>query len=299
MDLRLRHLRTFVAVAEQLHFGRAGEALGLPQPTVSRHVRELEEQLEVPLLVRTSRATSLTPAGEAVLDHARTLLERAERLRAAALVEARRARGEVTIAFIPSTVTRFLAPLVEALAREAPEVSLRIARSRAASILDDLRSGTIDLAIGREPGSRAGVVVEPLVDERVYAVLPAGHPLAGRDRLAPGELGGEPLIALDPAVWPSAEATLRARLGADGAEANIAERAGSHHEAIALVAAGRGLYQLPESAAVAHPAVSYVELDGLRSRVVLIRGAAPPTPAQQAVVDAARSLAAAGARSAS
>jgi DNA-binding transcriptional LysR family regulator len=290
MDLQLRHLRAFVAVADRLHFGRAAEALGLPQPTVSRHVREFEEQLGVPLLTRTSRATSLTPAGEAVLDQARALLDGAERLRATALAEARRARGEVTVAFIPSAVTRFLAPLVETLGRTAPDVSVRVAGVRAASLVADVRSGAIDVSITRHPGRPDGVVVEPLAIERVYAVVPEGHPFAGRDSIAPAELRDQPLIVLDPAVWPTSEATLRAWLEPHGVEPAIAQRASSHQQAVALVAAGRGVYQLPEFAAVPQPGVRYVELEDLRSRIVLVRRATPPTPAQQAVLDAARSL---------
>jgi DNA-binding transcriptional LysR family regulator len=291
MDLQLRQLRTFVEVAERRHFGRAAEALAIPQPTVSRHVRDLEAELGVALLVRTSRATSLTPAGEAVLDHARALLERAERLRAAAVAESRRARGEVTVAFVASTVTLYLAPLMDALARDAPEVSVRVGRGRVSAILADLRSGATDLAITRDPGDREGVVVEPLVEEAVYAVVPAGHPLARLDRIASEDLDDQPLIVLDPAIWPSSEQRLRERIVSRGVEPNIVHRATSHQEAVALVAAERGVYQLAASAAIAHPRVAYVEIDGLSSRIVLVRRWTPPTPAQQAVIDAVRSLA--------
>lgn len=291
MDLRLPHLRTFVAVAEQRHFGRAAASLGMPQPTVSRHIRELEQQLGVSLLERTSRATNLTPAGDAALDHARAILDRTERLRASAVAAAGRAQGDVTVAFIPSAVTRFLAPLIDALAREAPDVSLRIARSRAASLVADVRSGAIDLAITRHPQTHQGVVVEPLAAERVYAVVPATHRFAVRDRIAPTELRDEPLIGLDPAVWPAGDAILSARLQADGVTPPVAHRASSHQEAVALVAAGRGLYQLPASAVIDHPGVTYVELERLRSWIVLIRRPAPPTPAQRAVIDAIRTLA--------
>src|SRR5215813_13043290 len=99
MDPQLRHVRSFVAVAEELHFGRAAARLGLAQPAVSRHVRALEAAVGAPLLERTSRSTKLTDAGRAALGPARELLASADRL-----VHAGDARGEVTVGFVASTL---------------------------------------------------------------------------------------------------------------------------------------------------------------------------------------------------
>ena len=126
MDLELQHLRSFVAVAEERHFGRAALRLGLSQPHVSRHVRALEEALGVALLTRTSRRTDLTDAGRRALEDGRDALAAVERLRARAVA----APGRVGVAFVWSTLAGFLAPLVAAAADARPRVELSVSQLR-------------------------------------------------------------------------------------------------------------------------------------------------------------------------
>jgi DNA-binding transcriptional LysR family regulator len=291
MDLKLRHLRTFLAVAEYRHFGRAAQALALPQPTVSRHIRDLESELGVALLIRTSRTTRLTDAGAAVIDHAQALLDRAERLRSAAEIAARQAGGEVTVAFIASTVNAYLTPLLQALAATRPDVEVRATQLRMADVVAKLRDGAADLAIARDPRSSTELVAQTLLSEPVLAVIPARHPLAERAQLAVEDLRGEPLVVLDPSVWPPGHAAFVERLRAHGVEPWIVRSGASHQAAVALVAAGAGIYQLPASAAIPRDDVRYVELAGVRSRIVLLRRPTLPTPALAAVIAAALGLA--------
>jgi len=280
IDPSLRQLRSFVAVAEHRHFGRASRALGVPQPTISRHVRDLEEALGVALLVRTSRATELTDAGEAALDHAHAILERVDRLRTATADAARRGRGEVTVGFVASTVPPMLAPLVQRVAERHPELVLHVSQVRVGDVVAKLRAGTIDLAITRTVDDAPDLIQRTVTEEPVLAVVPVGHALAARAEVRYADFDGEPLVILDPRVWPPS----RRRLAAQPFTPSGTVLASSHATAIALVAAGAGLYQLPFSAATPVPGVVFIPIFGAVSRIVSLRRPEPPAPALAAVL---------------
>jgi DNA-binding transcriptional LysR family regulator len=251
-------------------------------------VHELETELGVTLLLRSSRSTSLTEAGQAVLDHARLLLDGAQRLREAADAAARHERGEVTVGFIASTVPSFLTPLLQHLAAAHPEVEVRVTQLLVGDLLAALRDGRIDVAIARDPHGGDDVVVTPLVVEPMVLAVPRRHRWARRRRLTHEELRGEPLILLEPRLW---SARLRAGMARPGAPA-VARHAPSHASAVALVAAGVGVYPLPASVAIARDDVRYVELADAGTAVVLVRPAAPVRPAVQAIAVAATAVAA-------
>jgi DNA-binding transcriptional LysR family regulator len=251
-------------------------------------VHELETELGVTLLLRSSRSTRLTEAGQAVLDHARLLLDGAQRLREAADAAARHERGEVTVGFIASTVPSFLTPLLQHLAAAHPEVEVRVTQLLVGDLLAALRDGRIDVAIARDPHGGDDVVVTPLVVEPMVLAVPRRHRWARRRRLTHEELRGEPLILLEPRLW---SARLRAGMARPGAPA-VARHAPSHASAVALVAAGVGVYPLPASVAIARDDVRYVELADAGTAVVLVRPAAPVRPAVQAIAVAATEVAA-------
>jgi DNA-binding transcriptional LysR family regulator len=292
MDLQLRHVRTFLSVAEHAHFSRAAEQLGIPQPTASRHVRELEQQLGVTLFTRTSRSTTLTDAGSALLEPARALLASAERLQLAAEATTRQRRDEVSVGFMSTTVGPFLAPLVQALARTHPEVSLNVAQVQIRAMLTALRRGTLDIAITRRLRTASEMVEQVLAEEPMCVALPAGGPLARRRLLRLADLDGAPLVVMRRSVWAPGHDALLARLRTVGIEPRIAQQATSLQSALALVQAGSGVYLLPASASVPQPGVAYRPLDGATTTIVLVRRPTPPTPAQQAVIDAAMETAA-------
>jgi DNA-binding transcriptional LysR family regulator len=208
MDVHLRELRYFVAVAERLHFTRAAEDLFVSQPALSKQIRALEEQLRTPLFVRDRRRVSLTPAGAALLPAARATLAawtRAEQDLAAA---AARQRATLVVG-ISTGLGRGLLPAVRArLARAAPGVTLRVRQVP----WDDPTGG---LAGSGPDRSDAAFVWLPLPDPDGYAwdevateprfvALPAAHPLAAKDEVAFAELLDEPFLAL-----PAATGVLR------------------------------------------------------------------------------------------
>lgn len=193
MDLlETRQLTYFVAVAEELHFGRAAQRLGIAQPPLSRAIQRLERELGVALLQRSSRRVALTPAGETLLEESRIALQAL----AAAVRRVRRAGRPVprlVLAMAPGADGGLLDDILTAYGREPDAVGVDIdfgTTTRTAL----LREGRADVALLYRPSADlTGLDSEDMLDERPLAVLPRRHRLAGRDSLRLAELGGERL----------------------------------------------------------------------------------------------------------
>lgn len=238
VDVDLRKLRYFVAVAEHLHFGRAAEELHIAQPVLSRQIRALEGELKVSLLVRDRRSTALTPAGEQVLADARPLLAAAEAMRRRA---ARAARGTdvFTVGFMPGLIVT--GPVRE-LARRHPGLDIEVLRTGWDDQVDVLHDGRADVGYVRLPVDERGLTVRPLLSEPRVVVLPATHRLAGKDGVDLADLAGERLLQ-DPAAvpeWP-------VRAPGQGQRSLPALR--TVEEKLHHVAAGHGVVVLPLSTA--------------------------------------------------
>src|SRR5712671_1656981 len=189
-DVDLRKLRYFVAVAEQLHFGRAAEALHIAQPVLSRQIRALEDELKAQLFVRDKRATELTPAGRQLLADAGPLLASADALRRRV---ARAARGPAsfTIGFMPGLI---VTAAVRALAALHPQLTVNVLRTSWDDQTDVLHDGRADVSYVRLPADQSGLQVRALLAEPRVAVLPAGHRLAGKDTITIADLADEHLL---------------------------------------------------------------------------------------------------------
>lgn len=261
MDL-LRHLRYFVTVAEERHFGRAAERLHMAQPPLSQQIRRLEADLGVDLFVRTTRRVDLTAAGAAYLERARAILASVD----GAADEARRvaagAVGHVSIGCVGSATYSLLPALSRRLADELPGVEFSFrGEMLVADQLDALREGTIDLALLRPPVADRSLTVTTLRKERLVVAVPAGHALAGRRQLRVAELARADLI-VHSAGRRSAMYDVVRRLFADAGEApRIRHEVGETSTLITLVAGGLGLAVVPEPvSALALAGVAYVPL---------------------------------------
>lgn len=194
MDIELRHLRYFVAVAEELHFGRAAQRLHMAQPPLSQAIRQLEAAVGCPLLTRTSRSVRTTPAGDTFLDRARRTLRNLDR----DVGEARRiGRGEAGVLHLGYVGSVMMTLLPEVLRRhldELPGVELRLHESFTARVVDGLLDGSIDAGVVRDADPVAGLVTTPLLTEAYVAVVPATHAAADATEASVLALRDDPFV---------------------------------------------------------------------------------------------------------
>ena len=197
----LRQLRQFIAVAEELHFHRAARRLNMSQPPLTATVRRLEGEIGAELLERGNRVVRLTPAGKALLAHARLTIEQADLAVAAARDAAAGRAGTLRLTYVGSAMYGRLAKAVRAFRRSFANVQLELREATTAAQVLALREGTSDLAVLLPPlPDAAGLDMLPF-DEDCFAIaLPAAHRLAGKANLALSDLADEPLI-----MWPAAE----------------------------------------------------------------------------------------------
>ncbi|MET7381737.1 LysR substrate-binding domain-containing protein [Streptomyces sp. NPDC005526] len=251
MDVHLRDLRYFVAVAEELHFTRAAERLYVSQPALSKQIRALERQLGFQLFERQRRQVELTPQGEALLTPARHLLADWQE----ALQTARGAVAPVSLTVgMQTAVGRDVQRDVLAGFRDRGwHITLRLVAWDDPSA--GLADGTCDLAFVWLPLPGAGFATRTLVRERVWVALPVGHRMADRTEIDFDELAGEPFIALPRSAGPlrdfwlatTARAGRTPRIGAEAGSTDEVLEAVASGQGVALIAEGNvGLYQRPD-----------------------------------------------------
>lgn len=241
MDLDLRKLRYFVAVAEELNFRRAALRLHLAQPVLSRQIRALENDLHAQLFTRDSAGTQLTAAGCQLLTDATLLLANAE---AARHRVAQAAAGTVTftVGFMPGlTITE----PVRALGAAHPDISVEVLRTDWTDQITVLHDGRADIGYVRMPVDLTGLQSSLLFTEPRVAVLPTSHRLAGKEKVSIHDLADEHLLQHPEAVpeWRTVATELRDRRRPTFVDARSVE------EKLERVAAGRGFSVLPQSTA--------------------------------------------------
>jgi DNA-binding transcriptional LysR family regulator len=191
VSVELRHLRAFVAVAEELNFTRAAERLHMAQQALSTQVRQLEERVGEQLLVRTTRKVELTPAGLALLEHARLLLGGADRAVAAA-----KAAGEghatLTVGFVVPADHEPLRPALARFNERRPDVDVQVHFGEVTDPTGGLRDGHADVAVVVGAFDRTGLETTPLWTDPRGVAMAADHPLAEKDELTVAELVAEP-----------------------------------------------------------------------------------------------------------
>jgi len=195
--MELRTLRSFLAVAEELHFGRAAERVGVSQPSLSQHIARLEAELGTALFERTSRRVRLTSAGAALIPGARRAVIEVERAARAARDAASGGSGELLIGALGSALNGALPPLVRAFTAQNPDVDVDIRQLDTAEQLAALQDRRLDVGFIRSAQPAPGLIVTTIAEEPLVAVLPADHPLAADPALALDALADEPFV-----FWP-------------------------------------------------------------------------------------------------
>ena len=252
MSVELRHLRAFVAVAEELNFTRAAARLHLAQQALSAQIRQLETLVGTPLFVRTTRKVELTGAGRALLDRAPALLAGVEEALDAAVLAGRGEAGELAVGLVATASLDFTPRLLRTFADELPEVAVSVRNISFDDASGGVRGGQVDVALLWLPFSTEGLACEWLFDDPRVAVLAADHPLAERDELTVEELLEEPfgwIDDLDPVArdfWTLADHR-------DGRPPRIGAHITSFDDLFAAVRAGRVVAASPASVVTVLP----------------------------------------------
>jgi len=254
MDVELRHLRYFVAVAEELHFGRAAATLQIAQPALSQQIRKLERALDTELLVRTSRSVALTPAGAVLLERARGLLEVSARHLEEAARVGRGEQGRIDVGFVSSAVP--LGPIdgVQRLRRIHPLVEVHLHEGFTSQLLTQLAHGRLDVATVRDPDDQSGIAFTPLASEPLVAMVPVGHPAVERGTIESAELVGEPFVFFPRSAGDAAHGLGLRPVTDLGHRPRIAQESSSWPTIMYLVGAGFGVSIAPQSASIGAPA---------------------------------------------
>lgn len=270
--MELRHLRYFVSVAEALHFGRAAEKLFIAQPALSQQIQQMERELGVQLLARSSRRVALTAAGAVFLTEARAILARV----ASAMEAARRADqgelGRLGVGFVASATYAVLPDVLRRFRELYPDVELLLYELTAAEQAVALRDGTINVGFARPFLEDSALVVEPVARESFVAALPEGHPLTEGDDVSLGDLATEPFILFPSSPKPSYADTVYALCEGAGFTPQVAQEVREMQTAISLIGAGIGISLVPAS------------VQNLRRRGVVYRPLREPTPPTELIL---------------
>jgi len=239
--VELRHLRCFLAVAEELHFARAAERLHIEQSPLSRTIKELEEGLGEQLFVRTSRSTRLTRAGKLFLEHVPRVFTALEQARDSVKAAANGFHGQLRIALSDGITPSRLPTLLAQSRQEEPEVELRLFEVPLSQQLKGLQDDLYDVGFAQSDEVDDGITVEAVWRDPLMVAVPARHPLLIHKRIPLDEVLRYPLVLCDPKVCEGHARQVERVLRRAAQEPLIAERVASCDLMMALVSAGFAL----------------------------------------------------------
>ena len=292
MNIELRHLRYFVAVAENASFTAAARRVHVAQQVLSSQIRQLEDTLGVQLLERTSRGVELTAAGASFLDGARATLATLDRAVTATRNSAAAQSGVLSVGLNVAASGELPTRLLAAFERACPQVEVKLRTFELTQPAAGLLDHSTDVAFVRPPVCASGIELEPIAEEPRVFVLPADHPLARRPSLALSDAAGLPWVAAqtatdgcDPARWRD-DWLVNPRPGGDlpiiGAVARTID------EWREYVVAGRGISLCPASAETYHarPGLAFVPSTGMPSALLCVaRRADDASPAVRSFIE--------------
>jgi DNA-binding transcriptional LysR family regulator len=293
--MELRHLRYFVAVAEELNFTRAAKRLGINQPPLSAQIRQLEKELGTQLFRRRTRGVELTDAGKLLLEEARVILSQVERAKTSVK---RRARGETGRLIIGSAGATYFHPLIPQIIREYgckyPDVILAPQASNTALLLARLCAGRVDMAfVWRPLAEDADLSIETLVDDDTVIAVPARHVLGNAASAPLAALAKEVFVMFPRELNPYGYDALIAACERAGFTPVIGTRAPQLVSVMPLVAAGLGVSVVPRSVShISVEGVHYLNIEGggPRMEICVAHRRDDRSPAVQNFVAVARRL---------
>jgi DNA-binding transcriptional LysR family regulator len=272
--VELRQIEAFLAVAEELHFGRAAERLRMAQSPLSQTIKKLEKGLGEPLFERNTRSVTLTTAGHSLLPHARRILEEVDLARRAVSAGTGTIYGKLAIGFSGALNHATLPPLTRALRQHYPQLEVTLHGGLLTQeALQQLGNGALDLAFIGLPIDAPSLATRRIATERLGVTLPADHPLAGQASVGMAELAGDPFITMPAAQGSTLREVTFAACAAAGFRPRIGQEVSDPYTALSLVAGGVGISLMPESIEGIMPAgIVFLPLEG--EEVLLFSGLA-------------------------
>lgn len=268
--IELRRLRYLVAVADEGHITRAAERLGIQQPPLTRQIRLLEDELGVTLFERLPRGMRTTEAGRVVVEEARDVLARAERIRETAQRAARGEQGRLAVGYTSSAAFHpFVTQQIRAFRESRPGVVLALAEDGTPELVHGLKEERLDAAFLRSTSlDIAGLSIEPLLEEKMVAAVPTGHPLAKAGKVALADLAEETFIFYRRPTGPGLYDAIMAACLAAGFSPTVGQEAPRMASTLSLVGSGLGVAITPASMQRMNvEGVAFVRLRGAKGLV--------------------------------
>lgn len=251
--MEIKHLRSFVVLAEELHFGRAAARLAIVQPALSMQLKLLEEELGVRLLDRNRHAVALTEVGRLFLPEAIATLHQAAHAADVARSSGRGEIGRVRLSYISSVLPELLPTLARTVHERYPRIELALKEMTGPDQILALKNGQLDFGLMRLPVDTAGIRTQVVLREPFVVAMRPDHPLAALPSLAASDISHVPLFMLARRYAPGYCDQLRQTLQQCGATLNIASEIGEFTSMLALVSAGLGVGLVPAQAGRALP----------------------------------------------
>ncbi|MDP9695591.1 UNVERIFIED_ORG: DNA-binding transcriptional LysR family regulator [Arthrobacter globiformis] len=252
--MELRQIEAFLAVAEELHFGRAAHRLRMAQSPLSQTIRKLEKELGSDLFERNTRSVALTTAGVAFLPHARRIIDELDLARRSAVTEPGTFYGRLSIGFSGALNHRTLPPLTRALRNRYPSLDLTLTGGLLTQdAVQQLRNGSLDLALVGLPLDVGALATRPIALEQLGATVPVDHPLAERPAIGLAELSDDGFVTMRAAQGSTLREGIFAACAAAGFRPRVAQEVTDPYTALSLVAGGVGVSLMPASVASIMP----------------------------------------------
>lgn len=268
--MELRHLRYFIAVAEELHFGRAAERLHMAQPPLSQQIKKLEEEIGVQLLARTKRKVELTPAGRLFLDEARLTLQQAKRAQRIAQEAEQGVRGRLRVGFVTSACYSILPVLVRRFRKDNPLIDLELMEMTPSRQIEAMDEGTIDVGILRPPIESCSLSVKTLMEEPLVVALPIDHRKADQKAISLQTLSEDAFVLFPRHHGPGIFDVIMKACHDAGFTPQVSYSPNEMQTILAYVAAGLGVSLVPQSLSGFHQhSIVYRPLRGSRIRLEL------------------------------
>jgi LysR family transcriptional regulator, hca operon transcriptional activator len=289
--MELRHLRYFIAVADELSFTRAAQRLHTAQPSLSLQIRNLEGEVGTALLERTRRKVELTEAGRVFLAEARLVVAQADRAVARARQAGQQGRARVTIGFVPAAEIRVFPLILPRLRLRFPDVQIELRSLPTAEQEQALLRGDIDVAFMRNPVQSPELKSEVVLTESFVVVLPNGHPLAKLSSIPPERLSGEPFISTHPLFSGQVHSVVDTWFEAHKLHRKVAQVATNILLNLNLVGMGLGYAILPAYvSSLTSSAICTRPLEGAQPRIdlLMVSHPGPHSPELQGLLELVR-----------